>query len=255
MLSRYYKHRILAVMIPLLLSAPVTHAADLIVSAATSLTNAFQDLSRSYEAQHPDTKIILNFAASDVLLQQIIQGAPVDVFASADQEAMNKAEAVKAIQTGSRKNFAGNQIVLIVPSDSRLQIKQLKDVTQSEIKRIAYGNPASVPVGRYTKAALESEQLWQTVTAKGIPAQNARQSLDYVVRGEVDAGFVFSTDAAIMPDKVKIALRIASPILVTYPISMTAQTQQVKNAAEFINYVLSPAGQTTLARYGFLKPR
>jgi molybdate transport system substrate-binding protein len=249
-----FKRLVLASALPLLLLTPAAHAADLVVSAAASLTNAFKDLSQSFEALHPDTKVILNFAASDVLLQQIIKGAPADVFAAADQEAMNKAEAEKAVLAASRKNFANNQIVLIVPADSQLHIQQLQDLTQPAVKRVAYGNPASVPVGRYTKAALEHANLWDAVAAKGVPAQNVRQSLDYVARGEVEAGFVFSTDAAIMPAKVKIAMRVPSPTAVSYPIAVTANTKQAEMAAKFVAYVLSPAGQATLARYGFLKP-
>ncbi|WP_416348596.1 molybdate ABC transporter substrate-binding protein, partial [Glaciimonas sp. CA11.2] len=171
--------------LPLMLSSASAHAADLIVSAASSLTNAFKEVAQDFEAQHPDTKVILNFAASDVLLQQIVKGAPADVFASADQDAMNKAETGKAVQSVSRKNFASNQIVLIVPADSKLAITQLKDLLSPAVKRVAYGNPASVPVGRYTKAALERDNLWTAVEAKGIPAQNVRQSLDYVARDEV----------------------------------------------------------------------
>jgi len=240
--------------LPLMLSTSSAHAADLVVSAAASLTNAFQEVAHDFEVQHPETKVVLNFAASDVLLQQIIKGAPADVFASADQEAMNKAETEKAVQANSRKNFASNQIVLIVPADSQLVIRQLKDLTLPVVKRIAYGDPASVPVGRYTKAALEHENLWDAVAAKGIPAQNVRQSLDYVARGEVDAGFVFSTDAAIMPGKVKIAIRVPSTTPVTYPIAITTETKQAAVAAQFVSYVLSAKGQATLARYGFLKP-
>ena len=239
---------------PLILASVSAHSADLIVSAASSLTNAFKEVAQDFEAQHPATKVLLNFAASDVLLQQIVKGAPADVFASADQDAMNKAETEKAVQASSRKNFASNQIVLIVPADSTLGIQSLKDLRQPAVKRIAYGNPASVPVGRYTKAALEHENLWDAVSAKGIPAQNVRQSLDYVARGEVEAGFVFSTDAAVMPGKVKVAVRVPSTTPVTYPIAVTSASKQAAVANEFVNYVLSAKGQATLARYGFLKP-
>lgn len=248
------KRLVIASALPLFLLTPAAHAADLVVSAAASLTNAFKELGQSFEAQNPDTKVLFNFAASDVLLQQIIKGAPADVFASADQEAMNKAEAEKAVQPASRKNFANNQIVLIVPADSQLHITQLQDLTQAAVKRVAYGNPASVPVGRYTKAALEHANLWDAVAAKGVPAQNVRQSLDYVARGEVEAGFVFSTDAAVMPDKVKVALRVPSQTPVSYPIAVTSDSKQAEMATKFVAYVLSPVGQATLARYGFLKP-
>lgn len=235
-------------------AAPSAFAADLVVSAAASLTNAFKTLAEQYEKVHPDTKVVLNFGASDVLMQQIVRGAPADVFASADQDAMNKAEAEKVIQPASRKDFAANQVVLIVPADSKLGIGALRDLTRADVKRVAYGNPSSVPVGRYTKGALEAESLWEAVSAKGVPAQNVRQSLDYVARGEVDAGFVFATDAAIMPDKVKVAVRVPNRTPVTYPIAITTQTKQPTQAASFVQYVLSPDGQAVLAKYGFQKP-
>jgi len=235
-------------------AAPSAFAADLVVSAAASLTNAFKTLAEQYEKVHPDTKVVLNFGASDVLMQQIVRGAPADVFASADQDAMNKAEAERVIQPASRKDFAANQVVLIVPTDSKLGIGALRDLTRADVKRVAYGNPSSVPVGRYTKGALEAENLWEAVSAKGVPAQNVRQSLDYVARGEVDAGFVFATDAAIMPDKVKVAVRVPNRTPVTYPIAITTQTKQPTQAASFVQYVLSPDGQAVLAKYGFQKP-
>jgi molybdate transport system substrate-binding protein len=187
-------------------------------------------------------------------MQQIVKGAPADVFASADQTAMDKAEAEKVVSAASRKNFAANQIVMIVPSDSALNLAALKDLTQPAVKRVALGNPASVPVGRYTKSALEAAGLWDAVSAKAVLAQNVRQSLDYVARGEVEAGFVFATDATVMPDKVKVAVRVPAQTPVTYPVAVTAQTKQPAQAAEFVAYVLSPAGQDILAKYGFQKP-
>ncbi len=230
------------------------HAADLVVSAASSLTNAFKELGSAFEQQNPGTKVITNFAASDILMQQIINGAPSDVFASADQTAMDKAVSAKAVRPETRKNFAVNQIVMIVPTDSTLALHSMQDLTQPAVKRVAYGNPASVPVGRYTQAALEKAGLWQAVSAKGVLAQNVRQGLDYVARGEVEAGFVFATDAAIMPDKVKVAAHIPSDSPVSYPIALTTGTHQEALASKFIDFALSPAGQAILARYGFIKP-
>jgi len=238
----------------LAVAATPAQAADLVVSAAASLTNAFKTLAESYERAHPDTKVLLNFGASDALMQQIIKGAPADVFASADQAAMDKAEAERVVQAGTRRDFAANQVVMIVPADSKLKLETLQDLARPEVKRVAFGNPASVPVGRYTKGALEAAGLWEAVSAKGVLAQNVRQSLDYVARGEVEAGFVFATDAAILPDKVRVALRVPSRTPVTYPIAVTAQTKQPTQAAAFVDYVLSPAGQAVLAKYGFHKP-
>ena len=251
----FRKHPILAVSLALAaVWGPSAHAGDLVVSAAASLTNAFKDVAQAYEKEHAGTKVILNFGASDVLLQQIVKGAPADVFASADQKAMDKAVEEKAVKPESRVDFAANQIVLIVPTDSKANITALKDLTRDDVKRIAYGNPASVPVGRYTQGALQAAGLWDAVQAKSGLAQNVRQSLDYVSRGEVDAGFVFATDAAVMPDKVKVAVRVPSQTPVTYPIAVTARDTAAKEAKSFVAYVMSPAGQEILSRYGFQKP-
>jgi molybdate transport system substrate-binding protein len=236
------------------LTAGNASAGDLIVSAASSLTDAFKQVATAYEAKHPDTKVVLNFAASDVLLQQIANGAPADVFASADQKAMDKAQTQGVLLNGSRNNFATNQLVLIVPTSSALKIARLKDLEQPSVKRIAYGDPASVPVGRYTQAALQADGSWPAVSAKAVLAANVRQSLDYVARDEVDAGFVFATDAAIAKDTVKVALRVNSPTPISYPMAVVAQSKHSADAQAFETFVLSPEGQSVLAKYGFLKP-
>jgi molybdate transport system substrate-binding protein len=251
----FRKHTIVALSMALAAAwGTGAHAGDLVVSAAASLTNAFKEVAQGYEKEHAGTKVILNFGASDVLLQQIVKGAPADVFASADQKAMDKAVEEKAVKPASRVDFAANQVVLIVPADSKANITELKDLTREDVKRIAYGNPASVPVGRYTQGALQAAGLWDAVQAKSVLAQNVRQSLDYVARGEVDAGFVFATDAAIMADKVKVAVRVPSQTPVTYPIAVTTREAAAKEAESFVAYVLSPAGQAILSRYGYQKP-
>jgi molybdate transport system substrate-binding protein len=230
------------------------HADELVVSAAASLTNAFKAASEVFEQQHPGTKVLLNFGASDVLMQQIVKGAPADVFASADQKAMDKAAAEKVIVPATRRDFAANSLVLIVPADSHFAPAALSELTSTNVKRVAYGDPASVPVGRYTQGALQAAGVWDAVSAKAVLASNVRQSLDYVARGEVDAGFVFSTDAAVMPDKVKVALNVPTQAPITYPIAQVEGSRHAANAQAFMNFVLSPDGQAVLAKYGFKPP-
>ena len=121
-------------------------------------------------------------------------------------------------------------------------------------RKVAIGVPASVPVGRYTRSVLEKAKLWQVIEAKMIGAQNVRQALDYVARGEVDAGFVYGTDAAIMRDKVKVAFVVPTDKPVLYPIAPVAATQNMAAAQKFVAFVVSPAGQSILATYGFGKP-
>jgi molybdate transport system substrate-binding protein len=242
------------VAITLVAASGIAGAADLTVSAAASLTNAFKDIGVAFESANPDTKVQFNFAASGALLQQIVKGAPVDVFASADQETMLQAEQQQVVKPGVRMNFVSNSLVLVVPSDAVAAPKTLADLAAPAVKRVAIGVPASVPVGRYTKAVLEKAQLWPAIEAKMIGAQSVRQALDYVARGEVDAGFVYSTDAAIMPDKVKVAFVVPTDTPVLYPIAPVAASTNPAAAQKLVAFVLSPAGQATLAKYGFGKP-
>ncbi|MEO8835178.1 MAG: molybdate ABC transporter substrate-binding protein, partial [Caldimonas sp.] len=229
-------------------------AAELTVSAAASLTNAFKEVGAAFEAAHSGIKVQLNFAASGALLQQIAKGAPADVFASADQVTMNQAEQQRLVKASSRVDFASNSLVVIVPQDSTMVPKALHDLSEPTVKRVAIGLPASVPVGRYTKAVLERAQLWPAVEAKMIGAQSVRQALDYVARGEVDAGFVYGTDAAIMPGKVKIAFTVPTDTPVLYPIALVAASTNGIAAQSFIAFVVSAPAQVILAKYGFGKP-
>jgi molybdate transport system substrate-binding protein len=236
------------------LAASLAQAADLHVSAAASLTNAFKDIAERYEARHAGTRVLLNFGASGALLQQMAKGAPADVFASADMETMDQAEKQRLIASGERRNFARNSLVVIVPRDSKAAITRLQDLGQPAVQKIAIGNPASVPAGRYTQHVLASAKLWSGLEAKAINTQNVRQSLDYVARGEVDAGFVYGTDAALMTDKVKVAFEVPLDAAIRYPIARTAAGTNPADAKAFIDFVLSPDGQAILAKYGFLKP-
>jgi len=243
----------LAVLAGLLMGAPA-RAADLTVSAAASLTNAFKEIGAAFEAAHPDTRVQLNFGASGALLQQIAKGAPVDVFASADQETMNQAERQQLVKPGAQVNFASNSLVVVVPRDATAVPKTLADLGTPAIGKVAIGIPASVPVGRYTKAVLEKAQLWPAIEARMIGAQTVRQALDYVARGEVDAGFVYATDAVILPDRVKVAFVVPTDMPVVYPIAPVAAGTNPVAAQKFVAYVLSPAAQGVLAKHGFGKP-
>ena len=230
------------------------HAADLTVSAAASLTNAFKELGPLYEAAHPGTTVLLNFAASDALLAQIAKGAPADVFASADQEAMDRAEAQQLVAPGSRRNFVANTLVMIVPGDSALGLRGLADLQKPEVRRVAIGNPASVPVGRYTRGSLEAVGLWGAVEPKAVMAQSVRQALDYVARGEAEAGFVYATDAAIMKDKVRAVATIPTTTPITYPIAQVQGSPNPTAARGFLDFLATAPAQAVLTRYGFGKP-
>ena len=119
------------------------------------------------------------------------------------------------------------------------------------MKRIAVGNPASVPAGAYTQAALEKQKLWDSLKPKVVNTQNVRQALDYVIRSETEAGFVYRTDAALKPHAVNIVATVATEKPVAYPIALTQSSKAANEAQRFVNYVLSDEGQRVLQRYGF----
>ncbi|MCL4772640.1 MAG: molybdate ABC transporter substrate-binding protein [Burkholderiaceae bacterium] len=231
-----------------------TMAADLTVSAAASLTNALRDLAPVFENANPGTRVQLNFGASGALLQQIAKGAPVDVFASADQETMDQAQKQGLVQASQRRDFVSNTLTVIVPLAATKVPAAVADLAVPAYARIAIGLPASVPVGRYTKGVLEAAQLWAAIEPKMIGANNVRQALDYVARGEVDAGFVYATDAALMPDKVRVALTVPTTRPILYPVAPLAAAPNAAMAQRFVEFLVSPAAQAVLARYGFGKP-
>ena len=229
-------------------------AADLTVSAASSLTNALRDIAPLFEATHPGTQVQLNFGASGSLLQQIAKGAPADVFASADQETMNQAQAQGLIKTEQRRDFVSNALVVIVPNQTSQVPTALTDLAQPGHARIAIGLPASVPVGRYTKGVLEAAGLWGVIEPKMVGANNVRQALDYVARGEVDAGFVYATDAALMANKVKRAFNVPTAQPTLYPVAPLTGAPNAATATQFVQFLLTPQAQAVFSRYGFGKP-
>ena len=244
-------------LLALVLSAGLSLAADaaeLTVSAAASLTNAFRGLAPLFEAANPGTRLQFNFAASGPLLQQIVKGAPVDVFASADQETMDQAQSQGFVQAAQRRNFVANSLVVIVPASSTRVPAGLKDLAQPAFERVAIGLPASVPVGRYTQAVLQAAGLWISIEPKMIGTQSVRQALDYVARGEVDAGFVYSTDAALMTDKVKVAFTVPTVKPILYPAAPIVASPNGAMAQRFVEFLTAPPAQAVLAKYGFVKP-
>ena len=234
--------------------APAFAAEELTVSAAASLSNAFGDIAKTFEAKHPGDKVILNFAASDVLLKQIEQGAPADVFASADEITMDRAASAERIDVSTRTDFAGNSLVLIVPNSTTQPLQNLSALQAESIKHIAIGNPASVPAGRYAQAALTEQRLWQPLQVKLVLAQNVRQALDYVARSEADAGFVYATDAATQSEKVHVVLTVPTTTAISYPVAMVSASSHAALAREFIATLKSAEAQAILKRYDFSLP-
>ncbi len=225
---------------------------SLTVSAAVSLKDAFNEIGDLYKSK--TGKIVsFNFGASGVLQKQIETGAPVDIFASAGEKQMDELAGKDLIDTKTRRDFARNTLVLIVPQNSNLNLAAFSDLTKSEVLKIAVGNPKTVPAGQYTEQLFDKTNLKNTLQSKLVLAEDVRQVLDYVVRGEVDAGIVYATDARVAGDKVRVAATASedshAPVL--YPITIVKESKQKQAAQEFVNLVLSAEGQAILQKYEF----
>ncbi len=241
---------------PTTTATPTTSAAvqPLLVSAAASLRNAFAEIGKVFD-QANNAKTTFNFDASGTLQKQIEGGAPVDVFASAAPTQVNNLLKENLVDPASVKTFASNEIVLVVPAGSKLGITSFQDLTKANVKKIATGDPAVAPHGKAAIEILTKLNLLTAVKPKLIYAPNVSQTLDYVVRGEVDAGILFVTDAKAGGDKVKVVATSDpswhSPI--AYVMAVAASKVKTLGQA-FIDYVASPAGQAVLQKYGFLSP-
>lgn len=237
----------------LLLSSAPAQAEEIIVSAAASLSNAMAVLKQKFEASHPGVTIVANSGSAGALIHQMESGAPVDVFASADQAFMNEAEAKGLVDASSRRNFASNVMVLVVPAGGKASPASLQDLAASGVQRIAMGNTQTTPLGRDARALFQAAGLWPAVQHKIIYAETVRQVLDYAVRGEVDAAFVFATDARQAGAKVRVTAQVEGAQSFLLPVAVTKASKSTA-ARVFVDYLCGPEGQATLRGFGFLKP-
>ena len=228
---------------------------EIIVSAAASLRDAFQEIGAIYEKQ-TGVKPNFNFAASGVLQQQIETGAPVDVFASAAQQQMDNLQKKGLLIDETRRNFTGNSLVLIVPVNSKLGVKSFEDIADAKVARIAIGNPKTVPAGQYAQDSLTAMKLWEKLQPRFIPAENVRQVLDYVSRDEVDAGLVYASDAVIAEGKIRVVAQAPKGTheAIIYPIAVLKDSAVKAEAVKFIELTQSKTGKDILAKYGFANP-
>ena len=226
---------------------------EITVSAASSLTNAFGEIGKAFETKQKEIKVLFNFGSSGDLLRQIEASAPVDVFASAAAREMDELEKKQLIVAGTRADFAGNVLVLVKPVSSKVTLKSFEDLKDPEIKKIAIGNPATVPTGMYADQTFKFLKIFDSVKDKLIFGENVRQVLDYVARGEVDAGIVFSTDASTRAKEVSVITFApeGSHEKVIYPIAVIKETKNERQAKIFVDFVRSPEGQKILEKYGF----
>ncbi|WP_027185297.1 molybdate ABC transporter substrate-binding protein [Desulfovibrio inopinatus] len=243
--------RILIVTVALVCLAAPAFAAALTVSAAASLTDAFTDLKPAFEKANPDVTVTFNFASSGALYRQIEQGAPVDVFASANQQWMKKAVEGGLVTKDSVKNFASNTLVLAVPKGNPAKISGPDSLKEASVTRIGIGQPKTVPAGRYAEGSLKSLGMYDELMSKYIFGESVRQVLDYLIRGEIQAGFVYATDAKKGGDGLEIVATMPLEKPITYPIGILKDAASPDLAKTFIEFVLSPDGQKLLEARGF----
>jgi molybdate transport system substrate-binding protein len=234
---------------------------DVVVFAAASTTNAITDIAKLYAARHLG-RVTPSFASSSTLAMQIANGAPADVYLSANEKWMDYLEKKNVIDRASRFNLLGNRIVLIAPAKSRLSAVDVKPgmalaALLGRQGRLAIGNPEHVPAGIYGKQALQHLGLWAQVKDRLAPTRDVRAALALVERGETPLGLVYATDAAISK-RVRVvgAFPVDSHPPIVYPVAMVTGAKRAA-AASFLKFLKSPQARTVFKKYGFrvLRPR
>lgn len=223
---------------------------ELTISAAASLKDAMEAIQHTYEKEHHEITLKFNYGSSGSLKQQIIQGAPVDVFFSAAEDPFDALVEKGIIAKEDGINLLGNELVLIVPKDSP-SIKSFDDL-KNITNPISIGTPETVPAGQYATVALQNMNLWNDVESKIVYAKDVRQVLSYVETGNVDAGIVYKTDALIS-NKVDIIAKTNPtthpPII--YPVGIIKDSKHYEDAKEFYLYLQSEEALKVFEEYGF----
>lgn len=234
-------------------ATPSESPGTLNVSAASSLKAVMTDLGAAFDSAH-NAETSFNFEASGTLQTQIEAGSPTDVFASAAMKQVDSLKDKSLVDTDSIKVFASNEIVVVVPAGSALEITRFEDLAEPAVTRVTYGDPAAAPHGVAAEEILHTLGLFDQVKPKVIYAANVTQALEYVKSGEVDAGLVFSTEAATAGDKVKTAATSEPDWhgTIAYPAAVVSSSANKLLGQAFVDFLVSPEGQAILQRHGFL---
>ena len=219
--------------------------------AAASLTDAITEIARLFEAGQ-NAKVYANFAGSQTLQFQIERGAPADLFISASPKQMDALEEKGVIHESTRRNVLRNSLVLVAPINTLYQIQNPEQLKGAHIRRIAIGEPNSVPAGIYGAEALKRLGIWSEVQPKLIPGADVRNVLAYTEAGEVDVGIVYKTDAS-LSEKVRIACEFAesSHSQILYPAAVIQDTKHENLARSFLQYLKSSEVKRVFEKYGF----
>ena len=229
-----------------------SRAAEVTVFAAASLTDSLRNIAAAYEKQGGD-HVVFNFAASSTLARQIGEGAPADLFFSADEAKMDALEAKGLVFKTTRRSLLGNSLVVVVAADHGAAITNLAGLAGPGVKRLALGDPKAVPAGIYARELLEKQKLWDAVEPKVVPMENVRAALAVVESGDADAAIVYKTDAAISK-KVAVAVEVPreqGPVI-TYPVALLTTSPQPEAARKFLKYLESNEAGAAFRRYGFV---
>jgi len=242
-----YVSRIYVSVVCLMFLAAPALAGDVSLSVAASLKEVINELSGAYAKSNPEVKFLKNFGASGALAKQIENGAPADIFISANQEWMEYLRNKKFADAATISTFAYNTLVF---AGTTAKASTLEDLVKLE--RIAIGSPKSVPAGEYAMEALKKTGLDKQLEKKMIMAKDVRECLMYAERGEVDGAFVYRTDA-LQAKQARIIFTVPQKFYsrVTYPMALTVSGIKNKDATGFMHFLQSNAAKPVLAKYGF----
>lgn len=234
-----------------LFAAPL-NAAEILVFGAASLSEAMKNLGAAYEKESGD-QVRFNFASSSLLARQIQEGAPADLFASADEAQMDRLGGL--VLSGSRRVLLSNRLVAVALSDSPLSISSAAGLATAAVTRIAIADPRAVPNGVYAKQYLQKAGLWARLSGKVIPTENVRGSLQAVESGDVEVAIVYRSDALI-DKKVRVLFEVpgAAAPPIRYPFAVLKDAPQPAAAQKFLDYLGTDKAMDVFLRYGFLKP-
>ncbi len=229
-------------------------AVELMVHAAASLTEAMREIGDAYQKE-TGTVIRCNFGASSILARQIEEGAPADLFLSADEAKMEALEQKGLLIPGTRRRFLSNSLVIIVPADVSAVPTSASDLAQPRYKKLALAEPQTVPAGIYAREYLENLGLWDALKEKVVPTENVRGALAAVESGNVDAGIVYKTDS-ILSRKIKVAIEVpaAEGPKITYPLAVVKSSKEPERSRKFAEYLAGPVARRVFEKFGFTFP-
>lgn len=238
---------------PISLRPAAAQSSELVVSAAASLKESLTSIATTYRRQKPNVTIRFNFASSGTLQRQIENGAPVDLFIAASDKNMDELAQQKLIVPSSRRVLAGNALVLVAPRQSTLRLRGFRDLAKPQIAHVAIGAPASVPAGQYAQQLFLKLGIWPTIEAKAVQCKDVREVLAQVEMGNVEAGIVYRSDAAIS-SRVRVVATAPAALhkLIRYPFALIRNGDNPADARHFARFLSSPPAKTILRRYRFI---